>query len=336
MHSYDSLNMKENLMKAIVRQAFGGPEQLVIQEVSTPVPTLGQVLVRIRAFGINRAEQYFRLGAWGDVHSISGIECVGEVEADPTGRWAKGQKVIALMGGMGRSIAGSYAEYVCVPAESVVAVKSSLSWADLAAIPESYATAWACLVDNLALTHGQTVVIRGATSPLGQAAINIASQIGAHVVATTRGSERIEFLKSIGANVVVEEASELSLSIGMQVDGVLDIVGTSTLLDSLKMPKRGGRVCLAGFLGGAVPIEQFNPMAHLPSGKHLSFFGSAFVFGTPEYPLSDIPFQAIIDSATNGAYNAKPFHVFKFDEIHAVHKMLDNHSSEGKIVVVVD
>jgi NADPH:quinone reductase len=327
-------------MKAIVRQAFGGPEQLLVQEIAKPSPTENQVLIRIKAFGINRAEQYFRLGAWGDVHAVSGIECVGEVEADPSGRLAAGQRVLALMGGMGRTIAGSYAEYVCVPAANVVPVKSQLSWADLAAIPESYATAWACLTDNLALKQGQTIVIRGATSALGQAATNIANKLGARVVATARNHARADFLRSIGAQFVIDEDANLSATLSQHhlpsIDCVLDIVGTSTILDSLKMPQRAGRVCLAGFLGGASPIEQFNPMAHLPSGKQLSFFGSAFVFGTPEYPLSDIPFQAIIDNTAKGTYHAKPAHIFKFDDVQSAHKMLDDHSATGKIVITFD
>ena len=94
------------------------------------------------------------------------------------------------MGGMGRTINGSYAEYTSVPVSNVVAIESELSWAELAAIPESYATAWTCLHRNLELKSGQTLVLRGATSALGQAALNIAAHAGANVIATTRNPDR--------------------------------------------------------------------------------------------------------------------------------------------------
>jgi NADPH:quinone reductase len=326
-------------MKAIVRQAFGGPEQLEIHEVSTPTPDKEQTLIRVKAFGINRAEQYFRLGAWGDVHVISGIECVGEVELDGSGSLGNGQQVVALMGGMGRNIAGSYAEYVCVPRQNVMPIYSTLGWAELAALPESYATAWACLMDNLQLQKDQTVLIRGATSALGLAAINIARHAGFQVIATVRNDKRINNLHALGAHIVLHENANLSVQLREQfssgVDAVLDLIGTSTLLDSLKMLGRGGRACIAGFLGGAEPIQEFNPLAHLPSGRQLSFFGSAFVFGTQDYPLSDIPFQQIIDNAASGVYKAKPSHIFEFDQIQAAHRLLDAHDAQGKIVVQI-
>lgn len=330
--------MTEKTLRAIVRQAFGGPEQLMIEEVPTPAPSTGEILLRVRAFGINRAEQYFRTGAWGDVHAISGIECVGEVESDPSNQYRRGQKVLALMGGMGRSIPGSYAEFVCVSSRNVVAITSSLSWPALAALPESYGTAWACLMDNLQLKAAQTLLIRGATSALGQAAVNIARVAGANVFATVRNPDGIERVKAIGADCGLLESHDLSQDVRKLVpgglDAVLDIVGTSTVLDSLRALKRGGRVCLAGFLGGSVPLEKLDPLAHLPSGRHLSFFGSAFAFGTPEYPLSDIPFQHIVDHATSGAYKAAPAHVFQFNEIQRAHRMMDDQAARGKMVVV--
>src|SRR6201988_1031013 len=235
-------------MRAIVIKQYGGPEVLAIEESPDPTPAPGHVVIDVKAFGLNHAEVYFRKGVWGDVAEITGIECVGVVRADPDGRFATGQTVMALVGGMGRSINGSYAELVSVPSSNVIAVKTNLSWEDLAAIPESYATAWTSLCGILDLRPGQTVVIRGATSALGQAAVNIAAQTGARVIATTRNSKRAPMLKSLGAGEVMLESPELATPVRERhprgIDAVLDIVGNTTVLDSLAMLRRGGHVCL--------------------------------------------------------------------------------------------
>ena len=326
-------------MRAIVIQAYGGPEQLVMRELPDPTPESGQVVIDVKAFGLNHAEIYFRSGAWGDVAPVTGIECVGTVKADPDGRFAAGQKVIALVGGMGRAFNGSYAQRTRVPASNVAPITTDLSWEDLAALPESYATAWTCLQDNLAIERGQTLLIRGATSALGQAAVNIAVDAGARVVATTRKPERVRTLASLGASRVELEVPDLSRRIREVhpegIDAVLELVGNSTLLDSLAMVRPRGRVCLAGFLGGGEPIVGFNPLVHMPSGVHLSFFGSAFVTGTAQYPLSDIPFQAIVDRAAAGIYRAKPAKIFRFDEIQEAHRLMESGDANGKIVVRV-
>jgi NADPH:quinone reductase-like Zn-dependent oxidoreductase len=331
--------MKEKFMKAIVRQGYGGPEQLQVREVPDPVAAPGEVTVRIKAFGINRAEQYFRQGLWGEVAAISGIEGVGEVIADPSGALLPGQRVIALMGGMGRTRSGSYAEQVVVPAGNVVAVRTALSWARLAALPESYATAWSCLHDNLGVRRGDVVLVRGATSALGQAALGLARLAGATVVASVRHLDRAGVARAKGADHVLVEGPGLADGLRALapggVDAVLDLVGMSTLLESLRLARRGGRVCLAGFVGGGGPIEKFDPMTHLPSGRHLSFFGSAFVYGTPEYPLSDVPLQRIVDLAESGVLDAAPVREFAFDEIQRVHQVLDAETAGGKMVVLV-
>ena len=325
-------------MRAIVRQQFGGPEQLVIQEVPEPEPLAGHAVIEVKAFGLNHAELYMRKGDWGDVAKISGIECVGVVKACPSGEVAPGQKVAALMGGLGRALNGSYAEYTRAPISNVAPIEAELPWEELAAVPETYATAWTCLHGNLNLKSGQTLVVRGATSALGQAAVNIAAHAGAKVIATTRNPQRIAKLEELGAQRVELEATELSPRIRELapegVDAVLELVGNSTLLDSLHMLRRGGHLCLAGFLGGLTPLSAFDPLAQMPSGIHFSFFGS-FMYGTREFPLLEVPLQRIVDNVAAGAYKAKPARVFAVEEIGEAHRLMERNEAGGKLVVRV-
>lgn len=324
-------------MRAIVIKEFGGPEQLVMQELPDPKPKADHVIIEVKAFGINRAETYMRKGAWSEAAKVSGVECVGLVRSDASGKFSPGQKVAAILGGMGLTLNGSYAELTQVPATNVMPFTSDLPWEDLAAIPESYSTVWACLYDNLALNKEQTLLIRGATSPLGQAALNIAAHAGAHVIATTRKAERFALLKSLGAKQTLLETPALSKQVRelypKGVDAVLELVGNSVLLDSLSTVKRGGRLCLAGFVGGLDPLVDFNPLRQMPSGVHFSFFGS-FVFGSPDFPL-DVPLQIIVDRVKDGTYKAKPAKVFGFSEIQEAHRLMESYQASGKIVVKI-
>ena len=325
-------------MRAIVLEKFGGLDSLVYQDLPEPEPKAGHVVIEIKAFGINHAEMHMRRGEWAEAAKVSGIECVGLVKSCPGGEFPVGAKVAALMGGLGRTINGSYAEYTRAPASNVALIESDLPWAELAAIPETYAVAWTCLFRNLELTKGQTLVIRGATSSFGQAAINLAVNAGARVIATTRQGERsavLEKIQKLGVERVEFEGPDLSKHIdeARQVDAVLDLVGNSTILDSLAMLRRGGRACLAGWLGGLAPIADFNPLAQMASGVYLTFFGS-FVFGTPGFPLSDVPLQEIARDVAAGRLKAKPSRVFRFEEIREAHRIMEANEAGGKMVVV--
>ncbi|OOF93187.1 hypothetical protein ASPCADRAFT_408013 [Aspergillus carbonarius ITEM 5010] len=325
-------------MKAIVIERFGGPDSLVIKDIPIPQPEAGEVLIRIKAFGVNHAEMHMRKGEWAEWMPVSGIECVGVVAACPGGEFEPETPVASLMGGLGRTISGSYAQYTKARASNVVCLgsaASALEWHQLAAIPESYATAWTCLFRNLNLLSGQKLLIRGATSAFGQAALNLAVEKGAHVVATSRNASRFSLLKSLGAEDTEIEGPELSGRLTERFDAILDLVGNSTIVDSLKMVRRDGRVCLAGFLGGLAPIQDFNPLLQMASGVHFSFFGS-FVFGTPEFPLSDVPLQAIVKMVADKKFKAEPSRVFKFEEIQEAHRVMEANEASGKMVVVVD
>jgi NADPH:quinone reductase len=325
-------------MKAIVITTYGGPEVLAVTELPDPVPAAGEVLIRVRAFGLNHAETYMRSGSWGEVAQVPGIECAGTVQADPSGRLAAGTPVVAILGGMGRTRNGSYAELVTVPAGNVVPVSTSLSWTDLVALPEVYATAWAGLNQNLGLEKGQTVLVRGATSSLGQAAVNIAGDLGATVIATTRQPARAALLRGIGAADVLIDDGKLAEQVrgrGTSVDCVFDLVGNSVLRDSLQVVRPRGRVSQLGFLGGLEPVTDFNPITDLPTGVQFSFYGSAFVLGTEDFPLADIPLAEIIAKAESGHYQAKPVRVFGFDEIVDAHRAMEEGLAGGKMTVAV-
>src|SRR3984893_1950295 len=196
-------------MRAIVLEKFGGLDSLVYKEIPDPEPKAGHVVIEIKAFGLNHAEMHMRRGEWAEAAKVIGIECVGLVKSCPGGEFPIGAKVATLMGGLGRTINGSYAEYTRVRASNVALIESDLPWAELAAIPETYATAWNCLFRNLEIARGQTLVIRGAASSFGQAALNMAVNASVRVIATTRGRERVALLEQLGAERIETEGPEL-------------------------------------------------------------------------------------------------------------------------------
>ena len=330
--------LSQHTMKAIVIEKFGGPDSLIIKEVPPPEPKPGEVVIKVKAFGINHAEMHMRKGEWAEWMPISGIECVGTVHSCPSGEFEEGAAVASLMGGLGRTINGSYAQYTRAKVSNVVPLGDAavrLRWDQLAAIPESYATAWTCLFRNLEVVAGQRLLVRGGTSSLGRAAINLAVHAGVHVAATTRNKARVSQLKSLGVEEVLIEDPRLSQQVPNEFDAILELIGNSTIIDSLQAVRRGGRVCLAGFLGGLAPIQDFNPLSQMASGVQFSFFGS-FVFGTPEFPLSDVPLREIVAMVSRKEFDAEPWKVFRFEEIQEAHRVMERNEAQGKMVVVVD
>jgi NADPH:quinone reductase len=328
---------QESEVKAIVLNGFGGLEALVYKDIPKPEPEKGTVVIRIKAFGINHAEMHMRRGEWAEAAPVSGIECVGIVDSCPGGEFAVGTKVATMMGGLGRTINGSYAEYTRARVGNVTPIESNLSWAELATIPQSYATSWTTLFRNLKIQRGQTLVIRGASSALGIAAVNLAVNAGVKVIGTVSKESSFEQLKALGVSRCELERPDLSQHIAerKQIDAVLDLVGNSTMLDSLNMVRRDGKVCLAGWLGGLAPIADFNPLLQMPSGVDLTFFGS-FVFGEPGFPFSEVPLQAIAADVEAGKFSAKPWRVFRFDEVPETHRIMEAGEARGKMVVVHD
>ncbi|MBV9003902.1 MAG: zinc-binding dehydrogenase, partial [Solirubrobacterales bacterium] len=240
--------------RAIVVHHPGSPDVLRLEERPVPSARPGWVLVRVRAFGLNRAELITRSGGSGDAVKfprVIGIECVGEVVDAPAGEVQPGQTVIAAMGDMGRAFDGGYEEFAVLPATNVIPVRTTLDWATLGAIPETFGTAWGSL-EKLALQTGDSLLVHGGSSSVGMAAITLAKDRGLTVFATTRQESKRQAVAANGADrVLIDEGT-----IGGQVredapDGVAglyELVGARALLDSLHAVAPGGRACIAGYL----------------------------------------------------------------------------------------
>lgn len=323
-------------MKAIVIDRFGGPEVLTQKNVPKPTAAVGEALIRVKAFGLNHAEMHMRKGEWDVWNPITGLECVGIVEDCPGGELKTGTKVAALMGGMGRDRPGGYGEFVTCPTSNIIPIETSMAWEDLAALPEVYGTAWSCLHTVLGIQKGERLLIRGVTSTVGQAALNLAVNAGAIVTATTRSEARFQWVKSMGAHEVEREGQDLPERLQKKgtkkFDKVLNLIGNTVLVQSIALTRPGGRMLQAGWLGGLAPVVDFNPMVEMESGVHFSLFHSK-VLGTPDFPISGYPLQEIVKKIERGEWNAKPVKVFEYDEVQEAHRMLDSHASGGKLVV---
>ncbi len=328
-------------MKAYVIKQAGGPEVLQLQDIPSVAPKHNEVRIRVQAFGLNRAEAYRRAGKMGPVDGVvvPGIEAVGEVIEDPAGVFQMGQKVATVMGGLQFSRHGSYAEEVTVLRSNVIALgESKLSWTELASLPEAYLTIWGALTKSLNIKEGQTILIRGATSSVGLAAVTYAKALGLTVIATTRSAERTERLRTLGANhVVIDDVTIAEQVRALYPDGVdaaLEVVGAATLRDTVKTLKPFGAVTVIGLLGGAPIIEQLHLMQDLPDATQLSFFNSG-ILGTPALPLTDAPLAWIAQEIEAGRIPSILTEVFDFDDIRRAHSVMESNQAFGKLVVRV-
>lgn len=316
-------------MKAVILDKITKAEDIVLSDCPIPKIKSGWVLLRIMGFGLNHSEQILRLAEIEQDYIqkpiIPGIECVGIIENPSDSPFVKGNKVVALMGGMGRSYNGSYAEYALLPTHHVFKVETCLSYEELAAIPETYFTACGSLFECLHLEKADTLLIRGATCALGYAAIQIAKALGVKVIATTHKEEKLPLLKE--ADVALVDDGNLA-SKDLRVNKALDLVGPRFLKDTLRSVIKGGIVCNTGILGGVYALNGFDPIKDIPNGVYLTGFFSNY----PTKETIDDIFAFLTEHKLKPMIGA----AFKFLDIKEACIALDEGKVNGKIVVTMD
>ena len=316
-------------MKAIVIHHAGGPEALQLEDVPTPQVKPGWSLVKVKGFGINHSEIFTRQGLSPSVKfpRILGIECVGVIDqtTDPD-RLPVGQKVVSIMGEMGRAFDGSYAEYTLLPNDPIYPVQTDLDWATLATLPETYYTAYGSML-NLRLDAHDHVLVRGGSSGVGVAFLKLlkARWPQVKVTATSRHADKQDAMLDQGYDeVIVDQNGKLQTD--QKFDKVLELIGPATIKDTFQHTQPGGIVCSTGQLGGEWYLDQFDPITDLAPNAYLTSFYS----GNVDQERLD----AMLDYVAKYHVDAHPTKVFSLEEVPQAHAYLESHGSLGKVIVL--
>ena len=316
-------------MKAIVISEAGGPEKLQYTDVPTPQVKPGWSLVQVKGFGINHSEIFTRKGLSPDVQfpRILGIECVGIItQTTDNTRLPVGQKVISIMGEMGRQFDGSYAEYVLLPNEQIYPVTTNLDWATLATLPETYYTAYGSLL-NLRIQSGDKVLVRGGTSGVGTAFVNLvkAKDPQIHIAGTTRSHDKEQLLIQSGYDeVILDQDGKLQST--EEFDRVLELIGPATIQDTFQHVHEGGIVCSTGQLGNQWYLEHFDPIMDIAANGYLTSFYSGNV---NQQKIDDL-----LRYVEQYDVQVKPEKIYSLSEVPEAHRYLASHNSLGKVIVL--
>lgn len=318
----------QEMMKAVVIYEAGGPEKLLLEERPIPQIKEGWSLVKIKGFGVNHSEIFTRSGQSPSVQfpRILGIECVGEVAKSGSEELKIGQTVVSIMGEMGRAFDGSYAEYVLLPNKQIFPIETSLTWSDLAAIPETFYTAFGAF-DNLMIKETDHVLVRGATSGVGIAFMRLIKAKFPHIqlTGTSRNLEKSSQLLKAGFNQVIEDRGG-QLQTTEQFDKVLELIGPATMMDTLDHVREKGIVASVGQLGGKWYLEDFDPIMALQNNVYLTTFYSGKVDAEK--------MQALFDFIKDYAVEIHPEKIYSLEQIVEAHQYLESSHSYGKVVVM--
>lgn len=313
-------------MKAAMIYEAGGPEQLKVEMVKQPEVKAGWSLVKVMGFGINHPEIFTRKGESPSVKfpRILGIECVGVVEESTSPNLKNGQKVVSFMGEMGRAYDGGYAQYCLLPNDNIFPIKSNLSWPEIAAIPETYYTAYMSL-KNLRINENDKVLVRGATSGVGYAFLKLlrGRYPNINCVGTSRSENKRALLEKVGFDEVIIDQDNV-LQTDESFDRILDLIGPAAILDTFKHINKQGIICITGLLGNKWSFD-FEPLEELPNSTYLTIADSS---DRNQTDVSDL-FSYI----EKYHVNVKPEKIFSLDDIQEAHRYLESSNSFGKVVV---
>ncbi len=323
-------------MRAVIAERPNGPDGLVVREVPRPEPRPGWALVRVEAFGINRSEYKTLKGYAGDAvrfPRILGIELVGVVEAvhADARAVAPGQTVAALMGDMGRAFDGGYAEYALVPEHQLIVLETTLPWDVLGALPETFVTAAGSL-EHLDLEEGETLLLRGATSSVGLACLELARSAGVRVIATTRSEAKGRRLTELGAaGIVLEGDGFPRRARGALPVGAVDLIGGRAVLDTLRLLRAGATACNSGSLSDSWVIPDFEPIAMIPSGRKLTAFHSNDVH---DARIGGPLLRAVVEQVERGEVAPNIDGVYALEQTIEAHRRMAADEATGKLVVL--
>ena len=324
-------------MTAIAITTPGGPEVLTPVTIPVPVPKPGEILVKVKAAGVNRPDVLQRQGGYPPppgAPDTPGLEIAGEVVAlgDCVKRYEAGDRVCALVPG------GGYAEYAVVHEDNALPVPPGLSFTEAAAIPETFFTVWTNVFDRGRLKEGETLLIHGGSSGIGTTAIMLGKAFGAVVVVTAGSADKCQACLDLGADLAINYRDQDFVAVlaekGIKPDVILDMVGGDYVAKNLKAVAMHGRIVMIAFQKGSKVEVDWMPIMM----KRLTFTGSTL-------RARSVAEKAEIARALErhvwplfGAEQLKPiiFRTFPLKDAAAAHRLMESSEHIGKIVLVND
>jgi len=322
-------------MRAVIVEEPGGPESLVVADVPDPEPGPGEVVVRVAAAGVNRADLLQRQGNYPPppgTTDVLGLECSGVVESLGEGvtGLSVGDEVCALLSG------GGYAEKVVVPAGQAVPIPGGLSLVRAGAVPETFATVWSNVFMLAGLEAGQTLLVHGGASGIGTTAIQLAKAFGARVITTVGSAEKAQTVRELGADLVVNYRDEDFVEVAKEAGGadvVLDIMGAKYLGRNVSALARGGRIVVIGMQGGVK--GELNLGALLAKQGTVSATSLRFRPREEKAAIMADLVERVWPLIADGTLGPIVHETVPLDRVADAHRILEESSHVGKVVLEI-